>query len=154
MSMQLGFSKLIETALSKASGIDIFTFALYHDHESGFVSVCIDTKENSEIQLAKSNTYSMKNFRKAIENGQPEQARLWQANVGRSLSLGDFQAVNVAELTINDDLTNGDLYLDMVRAVQEKAPDILQQSTHKSSLVFCCSSADEEVGLVWVEPDA
>lgn len=154
MSMEKEFAKLIDVALSKASGINIFTFALYQDHESGFVSVCLDTKENSELQLAESNAYSMKHFRRAIESAQLEEARLWQANVGRNLSLGDFEAVNIAELEIGDHVINDSFYLDMVRAIQGKAPNVLRQSSHKNSLLFCCSTEDDEVGLVWVEPDA
>ena len=47
------FENLIDEALSKVSGLNIYTFAIYHDHESGFVSVCIDTEENSKLKLEK-----------------------------------------------------------------------------------------------------
>ena len=31
----------------RASGIDVYTFAFYHDHESAAVSVCADTERSS-----------------------------------------------------------------------------------------------------------
>ena len=148
------FEKLIDEALEKAGGIDIYTFAIYHDHESDFVSVCIDTKQNSEKQLLESNKYSMKHFRRVIDEGDLKEAALWQANIGRNLSLGDFEAVNIAEKEIRSRSIGNDFYLAMVKAIQNKSDNILQQSTFGSSLLFCCSTGNEEVGLTWVQENA
>ncbi len=148
------FESLIDEALLKVKGIDIFTFAIYHDHESGFVSICIDTKENSEKQVAESNKYSMKYFRRFIGEGDLDSATLWQANIGRNLSLGDFQFVNVVEKELNKIEPDTEFYLSMVKALLNKSSLILLNSTHGNSLLFCCSTANEEVGLTWVQENA
>lgn len=152
--MVMMFENLIDDALSKAKGIDIYTFAIYHDHESGFVSICIDTKQNSEIKVAESNQYTMKHFRRIINEGNVEEAMLWRANVGRNLSLGDFHAVNITEFEILAEATDNSFYLNAVKAIQNKANLILQHSSHGNSLLFCCSTANEEVGLTWVQENA
>ncbi|MGL5666805.1 MAG: hypothetical protein ACRDD9_11830 [Shewanella sp.] len=148
------FERLIDEALLKADGIDIYTIAIYHDHESGFVSICIDTKENSDIQVAESNQYTMKHFRRIIDKEDIDGAMLWQANVGRNLSLGGFHAVNIAEIELASLETDNSLYLAAVKALQNKANVILQRSSHGQSLLFCCSTANEEVGLTWVQENA
>jgi|TARA_B110000211_G_scaffold233531_1_gene300032 hypothetical protein len=148
------FENLIDEALSKVSGLNIYTFAIYHDHESGFVSVCIDTEENSKLKLEKSNEFSMKYFRDNVRKGDLEQAMLWSANIGRNLSLGDFSAVNISAKEINDISTDNSFYLGMVNAIEKKASKILERSTHGKSLIFCCSTADDEVGLAWAPGSA
>ncbi|MCG7981049.1 MAG: hypothetical protein G8D81_00160 [gamma proteobacterium symbiont of Clathrolucina costata] len=148
------FEKLIDEALSKAKHLNIFTFAIYHDHESGFVSICIDTKENSDKKVIESNKCSMKHFKRVINEGSIEEAMLWQANIGRNLSLGDFEAVNIVEYELNNTKVEDSFYLNMVKAANNKAASILKQSAHGASLVFCCSTAHEEVGLTWVQENA
>jgi hypothetical protein len=154
MSMTMIFETLIDEALSKAGKIDIYTFAVYHDHESGFASICIDTKMNSEKKVAEFNKYTIKHFHRVIDEGNVEEAMLWQANVGRNLSLGDFYAENIAELEVLVVVTDNSFYLEAVRAIQNKARLILQHSTHGSSLLFCCSTPNEAVGLTWVQENA
>jgi hypothetical protein len=81
------------TAISKKA-ISVHTFALYHDRESSRLSVCVDTADNSRRVVAGINQYNAKHFAAAIKSGDLANAALWQANVGRSLALGDFSAVN------------------------------------------------------------
>lgn len=114
--MNVEFMKLIEKALLVASenNTDIFTFALYHDHESGFVSVCIDTEKNSVQEVREQNLYNLKYFRLAIQNGEMDEAKLWQANIGRNLSLGNFSLINIAEIELPNDYCVSDmLYISM-----------------------------------------
>jgi hypothetical protein len=118
------------------------------------VSICIDTKENSDKKVIESNKYSMKHFKRVIKEGSLEEAMLWQANIGRNLSLGDFEAVNIVEYELNNTKNEDAFYLSMVRAANNKAASVLKQSTHGASLVFCCSTANEEVGLTWVQENA
>lgn len=94
------FKKIIFEGLKKAQirSVDIFTFALYHDHESHVVTVCIDTIESSKRSVLSSNNFSKQQFLKAIVNGNVESAKLWNANGGRSFSLGDFSIVNASEV--------------------------------------------------------
>ena len=153
-TMREELEKLIDNALKQAEGLDIFTFAIYHDHESEFVSVCIDTKENSNRQVEEMNIYNMKHFRRVVSEGNLEEAALWQANVGRNLSLGDFQAVNIVECDIKNNQVNKSFYLGMVKAIENKSSAISQQSSHGNSLLFCCSTDAEEVGLTWAPSNA
>jgi hypothetical protein len=96
----------------------IHTFAFYHDQESGIVSVCVDTKESSVQQVRNSNKWFMNYFAEHIQRGSWKDAVLFQANVGRNLSLGDFAAVNLAETVLDADIvTDQSFYIEMARAV-------------------------------------
>lgn len=91
----------------RANPVPIYTFAFYHDHESNAVSVCADTKASSLKLVRQSNQWSMKHFSQHVQNGSWEDACLFQANVGRSLSLGDFSHVNVARTILPPGTSSG-----------------------------------------------
>ena len=146
------FSGVIKAALSEVrkDPIPVYTFALYHDHESGFVSVCVDTKESSMRLVRDSNRWDMRYFAEHIQSGNWKDAALFQANIGRSLSLGDFARVNLGETDLDGDVsTDESFYLEMARAVIAHQREILELAPSPDDVVFCCSSADSEVGLVW-----
>jgi hypothetical protein len=153
---------VVAAALSElhTSPVAIHTFAFYHDHESGAVSVCVDTKESSLRLVHQSNQWSIKHFVQHLQNGSWEDACLFQANVGRSLSLGDFARVNLARTALPaSTVADQSFYLAMARAVIAHQREILMLASDREDVVFCCSSADSEVGLVWsalpnAEPDA
>lgn len=151
MAMKENFKELIFSALSvaKAKSIDIYTFALYHDHESGFVSVCVDTLESSNLSAIKQNEFSIKYFNRAINEGDIKGAQRWQANGGRSLALGSFKIRNAAEIQLSNQKVKSTFYIEMVSAINEMKDLISIQSTHGKQLIFCCSTEDDEVGLVW-----
>lgn len=140
----------------RADPIPIYTFALYHDHESAIVSVCVDTKDSSTKLVRESNRWSMNYFVEHVQNGSYQDAALFQANVGRSLSFGDFARVNLGETDLDSDfVADESFYLAMVRAVIAHQQDILSLAPDPEGVVFCCSTADSEVGLVWsVVPNA
>jgi hypothetical protein len=103
------FEKILEEAIAevRARRVPVFTFALYHDHESAAVSVCVDTEENSKKVVQSINSFNMKYFTKAVRSGDLKDAALWRANIGRSLSLGDFTMVNVARRDLGKVAVNG-----------------------------------------------
>ena len=145
-------SDVIKAALTelREDPIQIYTFAFYHDHESGIVSVCGDSKESSTKLVRSSNQWSMGYFAEHIQSGSWKDACLFQANVGRSLSLGDFARVNLAETDLDDDTaTDESFYIEMARAVIAHQREILELAPEPDEVVFCCSSADSEVGLIW-----
>src|SRR5688572_5315823 len=80
----------------RARGIDVFTFAFHHDHESAAVSICVDSEASSARSVLSENAFSFRYFADAVAKGDLRTASLFKANVGRSLSLGDFEMVNVA----------------------------------------------------------
>ncbi|MFB2662324.1 hypothetical protein [Shewanella mangrovisoli] len=149
--MKEDFKKLIYEGLRKAKSrnLDIFTIALYHDHESHVATVCIDTIESSKRSVMSSNEFTKKYFFKAIEKGELESAENWKANGGRSFSLGDFALVNASEIDVPRKVVLPDFYLNMVHALEEMRELIALQSSHGRSLLFCCSTENFEVGLVW-----
>src|SRR3982750_3530417 len=49
----------------RAEAVPVYTFAFYHDHESGAVSVCVDTEASSARQVRATNRYNAKHFRAA-----------------------------------------------------------------------------------------
>ena len=130
-------------------GTAVFTFALYLDHESSAISVCVDTEENSAKVVAEINRYNSKHFRAAVEDGDLKAASLWEANTGRSLSLGDFFLVNIARTDLPTVGQDSALEIAMVRALVAVQGEVLALAKSPERVLFVCSSADDEVGYVW-----
>ena len=147
--------ELFDDVLSRAipevrgRGIDVFTFAFYHDHESAAISVCVDTEASSARLVLSQNAFSMRYFADAVAKGDLSQAALFQANVGRSLSLGDFEMVNVARTDLNGIRPDDGFYLSMIRSLRRREKEIVPLARDAQRLLFCASSADSEVGYVW-----
>jgi hypothetical protein len=144
------FDGVIQKALkvAQAQSVPIFTFAFYFDHESSAVSVCIDTEDNSHRVVQRTNAYNSKHFHTSIAAGDLRHAAMWQANVGRNLSLGDFALVNLARTDVQLPV-DADFFLGMVRAVVRNQAAIEQQSADPVRLCLCSSGANDEVALVW-----
>lgn len=146
-------NEVIETAVDVArrQAVPIHTFAFYHDHESAAISVCLDTEANCRKVVNKINKYNMKRFQQHVEaeSVDIQAAALWQANVGRNLSLGDFALVNVARADLNGVVADTHFYAAMVQTVVAHQPAIVALAPDPSSLLFCCSGPRDEVELVW-----
>ena len=145
---------VMATALSelKERGVAVDTLSFYIDHESNAVSVCADTRENSARSVASSNAFSSRHFMDAIRDRDLEAAALWQANIGRSLSLGDFTAVNVARTDLGKHRLSPALCLAMVETVVESHDAIRELSADPAHTILTCSTLDDEVGLMWSLP--
>jgi hypothetical protein len=145
------FDKTIQQALAQAQAksIAIYTFAFYFDHESRAVSVCIDTEENSSRVVNKMNSYNQKHFLDAVVAGDLHRAAMWQANIGRSLLLGDFLLVNLARADVTEADIGDEFFISMVRAVVRNQPAIVGLSADKARLILCCSGPNDEVQLCW-----
>ena len=148
--------KLIEEVLKQAlsearsANVPIYTFALYYDHESSAISVCIDTAEKSAATVASINAYNGKYFHGAVAAGNLEGASLWQANIGRSLSLGDFHLVNVARRELGCDFRpEEEFFVSLVQGVVAVEPLVAEMSVTPESLLLCCSGPDSEVQYWW-----
>ena len=152
---QAYFDAVLKAAIAevKSKKISVFTFAFYHDHESGAVSVCVDTEENSARTVHSMNKYNLRHFHKAVAAGNLQQASLWQANVGRSLSLGDFVMVNVARADIEELVIDKQFHLSMVQALVHVQDEIATLSSNPELLLLACSSENSEVGYVWSLPE-
>lgn len=148
------FNNVLKAAVPEiqASKIDIFTFSFYHDHESRAVSVCVDTKQNSDRMVRKINAYAHKHFMKAVEIGDLDSAMNWNANIGRSLSLGDFSMVNVSRTDIGEIETDDAFYLGMLQALLAIQDDVASLTSNPEHLVFTCSGPNDEVAYVWSLP--
>ncbi len=150
------FEAVLEGALREVAArqLPVYTFALYHDHESEAVSVCVDTEEQSAKTVASINRYNVGYFAQAVTSGDLKSACLWQANVGRSLSLGDFALVNAARTPLPSGAVSKGFYLSMVRAVMSVEKRVAVLSPHPERLLFACSGADAEVAYVWCAQSA
>jgi len=136
----------------EASGLPAFTFAMYHGHESGAVSVCADSEESSARAVASMNAYNAKQFAAAVAKGDLTDAALWREYIGRSLSLGDFAIVNAARTKFGEVPIDAQFYVLMAQAVvaiQDRAAVLAPQPDR---LVLACSGPDDEVALVWAMP--
>jgi hypothetical protein len=149
--LQTLFDTVIRDAIAvlKTKGIPLHTFAFYHDHESAAVSVCADTEANSRRVVLQMNRYRIGHFIEAIERRDVKHAALWQANVGRSLSLGDFALVNLARKDLGRLRVGTTFHLVMVRTLLGYANEIAQLSPDPDTLLFCCSGPDNEIAYVW-----
>lgn len=151
---------LCESVLRRAlhevreKAIPVYTFALYHDHESSAISVCVDTEENSNVAVASMNRYNMKYFMSAVAEKDLKSASLWQANVGRSLSLGDFSLVNAAHTELGSVKVDKLFYLTMVESLIEVQDEVATLSPDRDRLVLACSGPNDEVAYVWAVPSA
>jgi len=97
----------------------------------------------------------MKYFAEHAVEGEYEDLELWQANVGRNLSLGDFSLVNLARANLPDDvIIDTKFYLEMVRAIIGRQQEIIALAETKDDLIFRCSGPDSEVALVWIAIDS
>lgn len=118
-------------AQARATGVSVYTFALYYDHESPAISVFIDTVEQSLASLASMNAYNSKYFHRAVSNGDLKDASLWQANIGRSLSLGDFRMVNVGRRELGANFSPlHDFFLSLVQALVAAESEVAFQHSH------------------------
>ena len=146
------FERVIKVALAELRGdrVPVYTFALYHDHESAMVSVCVDTQEYSRKHILESNQWTLERFAGFIADGNIKDASRFRFDTGRSLSLGDFAHVGLAETDLDLGLETDDaFYLGMVRAILANQDEIVSLAQKPEEVVFCCSSADSEVGPVW-----
>ena len=143
---------IIKVALAELANdpIPIHTLAFYHDHESSAVEICADTKESSMKSVRQGNKWAMKYFAKHIRNGEWEDASRFPANIGRSLSLGDFARVGVARTKLDPSIVTDDaFYLAMARTLIAHQKEILEMSPVHDEVIFCCSGSENEVELVW-----
>ena len=76
-------------------------------------------------------------------------AGLHKANVGRSLSLAEFEIVNAAYTDLGQIEPDDDFYLSMIGAVRRKEKEIVALARDPVRLLFCCSSAKAEVEYLW-----
>lgn len=145
------FDDVLSRAIAEVRGaaIDVYTFAFYHDHESAAVSVCVDTEVSSGRLVRSQNAFRVGHFADAVARGDLEEAELFKANVGRSLSLGDFEMVNVARTGIGGVRVGDEFYLQMIRAVRAREAEVVAMARDVGRLLFCTSSAESEVGYMW-----
>lgn len=151
----MSISQVTATVLKAAidclrkDGVRVFTFALYFDHESHAISVCADTKENSTRVVREINAYNGNHFHRLVATGDLSSAALWQANIGRNLSLGDFSRKNLARTSVSGVQKGDAFYLQLVRAVVAVEAQVLELTTEPESVVFVCSGEHDEVAYVW-----
>lgn len=142
----------IDQALAEAARRDlaIHTFALYYDHESPAISVCIDTAESSRRTVADINAYNRKYFEEVVAAGDLKTAALWEANIGRSLSLGDFALFGAARAELAPDFEpDPAFFLLMMQRVMAAEGRIAVLAKDRSELVLCCTGPDDEVEYCW-----
>ena len=150
--MRALIERIIDQALSESERkqVPIYTFALYFNHESLALSVCIDTEENSKATVARINTYNRKYFSPAVASGDLKGASLWLANAGRSLSLGDFHIVNVAREELPEGFSpSQEFFVSLVQTLAIAERKIAEQAESPQSLLLCSSGMSSEVEYWW-----
>ena len=145
------FDMIIDKALNILfdKKVDIYTFALYYDHESHAVEVCADTIYNSQRAVRASNAFRREQFFSAIEQKDLESAASWNSNMGRSFSLGDFQYSMLGWEPMQAPNNSAPFYRAMVQALIRNSHKIAALTRQPEQLVLCCSTKNNEVGLFW-----
>jgi hypothetical protein len=148
------FRSVVQAAVEqmKEKTVPVFTFAFYHDRESRAISVCVDTEANSQKIVLSINAYNVRYFLKNVAADDLNSAGLWDANIGRSLSLGDFAFVNVARVGIDDVQVDDRFYLSMIKALIASHEQVAALAPAPERLIFACSGPNDEVEYVWSLP--
>lgn len=76
-------------------------------------------------------------------------AAMWQGNIGRSLSLGDFEVVNLGRTDLPPTFDEAELFVEMVSALIEVQDRVLNLAPDREQVVLACSGPADEVQLVW-----
>jgi hypothetical protein len=149
--MNITAASVLEEAISalRQKAIDVYTFALYFDHESPALSVCADTAANSAVTVQQMNTYNRKYFDPAVTSGDLQAASMWCANIGRSLALGNFALKNLARCSVDDADVGEDFYRGMLRALLNVEEKVATLTSNKASLLLCCSGPSDETEFYW-----
>jgi hypothetical protein len=132
---------------AKRRALSIYTFALYYDHESSAISACVDTIENSALVVNKINSFNAGYFRKAVNSSDLKQASLWRANIGRSLSLGNFAIVNAGRVSVSD--SPEEITKALLKSLVFAQEAVVAQSVGRDKLLPCCSGPNDEVEYWW-----
>jgi hypothetical protein len=138
-------------SLEKARA-DVYTFAFCHEHSRDAVCVYADSAESSDRVIRALNRASMKRFVKAVKERDLDEAAMWQASAGRNLSLRDFAWKKLGRRSLGTFASAPELHEAMLLATMKAAPKIAKLSSAPADLLFTCSTANEEVGLVWSVP--
>jgi hypothetical protein len=151
VELDILLSSVLERAVAelKKVGADVYTFSFCHDRDKGAVSVYADDEVSSRRVVRELNRSSMKNFAKAVKKRDLEEALMWQAMVGRSLSPRDFAWKKLARRSLGKLEHAPTLHEAMLLAALRYAPQVLELASDREALLFTCSTADDEVGLIW-----
>lgn len=141
---------------SKGFSGKIVTLALYFDHEGAALSVFADTLENSLAKQEQSRTWSHQHLSAAIDAGDLEKAARFNHNVSRNLSLGDFFLRGLAVYELEPDDENSDMpqsfFVSLAQGLQRNSSICISVCDPEQPMVLACSTANDELGLVWTPP--
>ncbi|VVT04999.1 hypothetical protein [Erythrobacter sp. EC-HK427] len=145
------FDWVIDTALRVLfdKGADIFTFALYYDHESYGVCAYADTRGNSLATARQFNAFQAARFHEALAAKDLEKASSWAKVPERSYSIGDFTHKHLGWVDIKAPNNSAPFYLAMLNALLRNADRIAALSRDPDSLVFCSNGKRDEVEFTW-----
>ena len=144
-------AKVVAEAISelRQRRLDVYTFALYFDHESKAISICADTASNSATTVRGINIYNRQYFDPAVASGDLKAASLWCSNIGRSLSLGDFAAKNLARTSVKTSIIGQEFFVEMLRALMDAESEVATLTSDKDTLLLCCTGPSDESEFYW-----
>jgi hypothetical protein len=144
-------STVISATLNEAKSrcISIYTFALYYDHESSAISVCIDTIENSKRSVRGQNIRNNEYFFDYVAQGDLESAARWKSNIERNTEVGDFAYINLQRQELASKRSGRKFFIGLLETLISYQEAIAELATNKENLVFCCSGPNYEVEYIW-----
>jgi hypothetical protein len=151
IELQTWLSTVLECAIDElhSQHADVHTFAFCLEPGGRAVSVYADSETNARRVVHALNRASMKRFVKAVHRRDLDEASMWQASVGRNLSLRTFAWKRLARCTLGKYSQAPELHEAMLLAALQQTPKVLELSSDPEQVLFTCSTPDEEVGLVW-----
>ena len=98
------------------------------------------------------NTYNRKYFDPAVASADLKAASLWCSNIGRSLSLGNFVAKNLARTPVKGSIIGKQFFVEMLRALMDAESEIATLASDKDTLLLCCTGPSDETEFYWSLP--
>jgi hypothetical protein len=149
--LQTWLSGILECAIDElhSQRADVHTFAFCVEAGGRAVSVYADSETNARRVVHALNRASMKRFVRAVQKRDLDEASMWQASVGRNLSLRTFAWKTLARRALGKHSQAPELHHAMLLAALQHTPRVLELSSAPERVLFTCSTPDEEVGLIW-----
>jgi hypothetical protein len=134
--------------VAKKNKIDIYTFSLYYSHEDRMFSICIDTKENSDLAIMRAREFDIETFNMLYEIKDYDLLETNTITSGRNLSLGDFKYRNIVKSDGAPKLTKK-LILAAMATMRTYEPNIRKLSSTPDEIVLSVTSLIDEFGIGW-----
>jgi hypothetical protein len=128
--MKAMIDKAFVKIAEEKDSFEIFTISIWTDPNAAASSINFDSKKNSDLKVQQANAWNKKYYEQHIEDGNLEQAKLFEPNYNRNSNPADFALRDYIEINNKsisrkwEDRSNGkcwDLLEPLLRQIGEYA---------------------------------